>query len=68
MTPEEKKELLKGVSEALDEVEFGKIILEMRGPDRDVDIVVEKRRRFPKNKGIVNSKTKWPNRKSQGAN
>lgn len=56
MTTEDKRLLLEGVSIALDNVVYGKIILECRGPTKPVDLIVENRTRYTldnscKNKG-----------------
>jgi len=47
MTEADKKVLLAGVEQALDTVIFGKIIIELRGPNAPADIVAEQRTRYP---------------------
>lgn len=50
MTNKDKELLLESVSQALDTVTHGKIIIDLRGETRPVDIVVENRTRFAINK------------------
>lgn len=54
MTSEYKEEILKQVSQALDAVPYGKIIVELRGENSPVDVVIENRTRYTpkKNKSI----------------
>lgn len=46
MVAEQKERILKQVGVALEQVPYGKIIVELKGPDRPVDVVVENRVRF----------------------
>lgn len=59
MKVQDKELLLASISKALDTVEHGKIIIDLRGCTRPVDIVVENRTRFavntPKPKKSLNN-------------
>lgn len=39
--------VIAGIRSALERNPYGKIILELRGPDRPIDMVIESRTRFP---------------------
>lgn len=41
-----KEQILEMVERALDVTPFGKVIIELRGPDSSADVVVEQRTRF----------------------
>jgi hypothetical protein len=46
MNKERKQEILEGIGRALDEVEYGQITIELRGPCKAMDLVIQKRVRF----------------------
>jgi hypothetical protein len=41
-----KEQILKAVSEALDNTDYGRVIIELRGPSRPMDLVIENRTRY----------------------
>lgn len=47
MTEANKRMILAGVEQALESVIYGKVIIELRGPDSPTDIVTEERTRYP---------------------
>lgn len=47
MRESDKKMILAGVEQALNSVIYGKIIIELRGPNAPTDIVTEERTRYP---------------------
>ena len=49
MTPADKQQLLKDISNALDKVQYGRIIVDIRGPSSPMDLVVENRTRYTRN-------------------
>ena len=46
MNKNKKDEVLEKISQKLDKVTYGKLTIELRGPDRPVDIILEDRERI----------------------
>lgn len=49
MTTDYKQQLLKDISDAFDKVQYGRIIIDIRGPNNPMDLVVENRTRYTRN-------------------
>lgn len=47
MTEQQIEMIVAGLKTAIDQNPYGKITLELRGPERPVDMIVESRTRFP---------------------
>lgn len=58
MTEEQKTSLIKGVLTALEDVEYGRITIELRGATSPVDIITENRTRYTYHRGKEKSPSK----------